>query len=78
MVNPWKLSPGAGKFEAAYAWPLIPTGVDNVQFTPIVGATIPKNVIDVKRVHSANVQFPMVVTLLGIVTDVREVQSANA
>jgi hypothetical protein len=53
MGNPWKVAPGggAGKFEAANAWP-------NTLYTPLsqlapteVGATIPKNDIEVNEVQ---------------------------
>jgi hypothetical protein len=79
IVNPLKTLPGAGKFEAAYAWPLIPTGVLRIQFAPtVVGATSPRNVIEVREVQFKNALSPTEVTLLGMVTEVKEKQPENA
>ena len=68
--------PGAGKFEAAYAWPLIAPGVFRIQYTSLtmVGAASPRNVIEVRLEHQSNVQSSMVVTLLPMVKEVREEQ----
>jgi hypothetical protein len=79
IVSPWKTPPGAGKFEEAYAWPLISGSVFRIQSAPtLVGAACPKNVIDVKAVQLSNAFFPIDVTLLGMLTEVREVQLKNA
>jgi hypothetical protein len=79
IINPWKTPPGAGKFEAAYAWPLIPASVPAIQSTPtVVGATSPKNSIDFREVQFKNALSPTEVTLLGMVTEVKEVQPENA
>jgi hypothetical protein len=77
IVNPLKLPPGAGKFEAAYAWPITPAA-PRVQFAQtVVGATRPRNVIDAREVQRKNALSPMYVTPLPMVTEVREVHSLN-
>jgi hypothetical protein len=43
----------------------------------VVGATSPKNVIEVKELQEENALDPMVVTVLGMVTELREEHLLN-
>jgi hypothetical protein len=73
MTNPFHASPGAGKFEAAYAWPLISFGVSSIQPEPtLVGEVDPRKDIEVNAEQEENALSPIEVTLMGMVTEVRE------
>lgn len=74
IVNPLNAFPGVGKFEAAYAWPLIPAGQFRIQSAPAIGATNPKKVIDVNEVHALNASFPILVMPLPSTIEVKEVE----
>jgi hypothetical protein len=79
IVNPFQTPSGAGKFEAAYACPLIPAGAPSIQpFPTAAGATSPTNVMEVREVQDSKAAAPIDVTPLPIVAEVREVQDWNA
>jgi hypothetical protein len=62
-----------------YACPLIVSGVPSTQlFETVVGATSPRNVIEVREEQDKNAKLPMYVTLLGMVTEVRASHWKNA
>jgi hypothetical protein len=73
IINPFHPFPGGGKFEVAYAWPVNSLPVSSIQYWPTeVGATSPRKFIEFKEWQPLNADSPIVVTLLGMVIDVRE------
>jgi hypothetical protein len=77
--NPLNSFPGAGKFEAEYALPLIPGSVSSIQFVPtVVGATNPRNVSDISKGQEEKAESPMLVTPLPMLIDESDGHWKNA